>query len=55
MSEKVKKLWQDPEYRANQVDKRSARPKRTEESKKRQSEKMRALIAVRKEKGTYWL
>lgn len=49
----VKRLWADPAYRANQVAKRLARPKRSEESIRAQSEKMKRLIAERKAAGTY--
>jgi group I intron endonuclease len=54
MSRSVRELWKNPEYRANQVAKRRGRSHRTEESRRAQSEKMRALIAARKAAGTYW-
>lgn len=53
--EQMKRLWTDTEYRANQTTKRRMRPPRSEESKLRQAEKMRSLIADRRKAGTYWL
>ena len=45
--------WQDPEFRAVYMEARKRQPKRTEESKRMQSEKMKRLIAERKAAGTY--
>jgi hypothetical protein len=50
----VKALWQNDAYRSNQVKRRNSREPRSIESKLRQSEKMRELIAARKAAGTYW-
>lgn len=51
----IKALWTNPDWRANQIVKRRGRSqRRTEESIRKQSERMKALIADRKAAGTYW-
>lgn len=54
VSASVADLWKQPEYRANQIARRRDRAPRSEESIRRQSDRMRELIAARKAAGTYW-
>lgn len=49
----MKARWLDPKYRASQVEKRNRRGPRTEESKRRQGDLMRASIAARRARGVY--
>jgi hypothetical protein len=55
ISASVKELWSDPEYRTKMVEARRKRKPRSEESKRRQGDGMRKLIAERKSAGTYWM
>lgn len=54
VSASVSALWANQKYRNNQIEKRQQQQPRTEDSKRAQGDKMRALIAERKRLGTYW-
>lgn len=55
VSKSIKALWATKSYRDRMTSIRQKRSPRSDESKLRQSEKMKQLIALRKKEGTYWL